>query len=194
MTNGTEVVSKKVFTVPNVISFTRLALVPIFGWLFVSGKNDRTALTVLFIIGSTDWVDGFVARRIGQVSVLGKLIDPVADRIAIVVVMLLFAFRGIVAWPVAAAILLRDLLVAIGFPILEVRGMPRIAVNIVGKGATLLIYFGMGWAMLSLVLTGTSAVLLRTMSLWFLMAGAVFYWIAGAMYVAEITKVSRGAL
>ena len=186
-----ETVSSRVFTIPNLISFARLGLIPLFGWLFVSGEHDRSAFIVVMVIGSTDWVDGFVARRTGQVSKLGKLIDPLADRIAIVIVMLLFAFRGIVAWPVAATILARDALVALVFPVLEARGVPRIAVNLVGKAATLLIYFGLGFAMSTLVITGRPSTYLHMISSVFLVCGAVLYWVAGVTYVLELRRVRR---
>ena len=74
--------SSAVVTVPNILSFARIALIPVFCWL---SANERTRLwgIVLFaVVVSTDWVDGYVARRTGQVSELGRILDPVADRLA----------------------------------------------------------------------------------------------------------------
>jgi cardiolipin synthase len=189
LSEESEVVSTKVLTIPNLISFARLALVPLFFWLFVTRANDVASFSILAVIGSTDWVDGFVARKTHQVSVLGKLIDPIADRIAVVVVLLALLFRGTIPLLLAAVILVRDLLVAIIFPILEARGYPRIAVNIVGKAATAAIYCGVGLATMSLIIEPSDQI--HSVGIVLLWAGATLYWIAGAMYVLEIRRLLR---
>jgi cardiolipin synthase (CMP-forming) len=182
------VVLDRVVTVPNLISATRIALIPIFAWAFLTGSKDTFALFLLIVIGCSDWVDGYVARKTGQVSKLGKLLDPVADRIAIVLVLGALTFRGVVAFPVAAVLLIRDLIVTIVFPILESKGFPRIAVNQTGKWATALIFAGMGFAAGSVLETpvqeasGIASQIL-------LIVGAVLYWTAGLFYVREIRKL-----
>ena len=181
-------VSTRVFTVPNLISFARLALVPVFFWLFVTRTNDALAFALLVLVGSTDWVDGFVARRTGQVSVLGKILDPVADRVAIVAILLAFLFRGTIPIAVALVILVRDALVASVFPILEARGYPRIPVNFVGKAGTAAIYVGTGTAAASLILQSLAINFAAIVLLWI---GASLYWVAGVLYVREIRKLVR---
>jgi len=183
-----EVVLDRIVTVPNLISAARIALIPVFGWAFLTGSRDTFALILLIVIGCSDWVDGYVARKTGQVSRLGKLLDPVADRIAIVIVLIVLTFRGVVDEPVAAALLSRDLIVSIVFPILESKGFPRLAVNQTGKWATALIFFGMGFAAGSVLETPvqtSSGVLSQIL----LIAGAVLYWTAGVFYVREIRKL-----
>jgi len=183
-----EVVLDRIVTVPNLISAARIALIPVFGWAFLTGSRDTFALILLIVIGCSDWVDGYVARKTGQVSKLGKLLDPVADRIAIVIVLIALTFRGVVDEPVAAALLSRDLIVSIVFPILESKGFPRLAVNQTGKWATALIFFGMGFAAGSVLETPvqtSSGVLSQIL----LIAGAVLYWTAGVFYVREIRKL-----
>lgn len=182
-----EVVLNRVLTVPNLITAARILLIPLFAWTFLLGELDVLACLLLVAIGSTDWVDGFVARRIGQVSRLGKLLDPVADRMAIVVVLLALTFRGVVAPALAGILLLRDLIVSVAFPILEARGFERIPVNRTGKWATALIFIGMALAAGSVLETplqqgagAASRVLLS--------AGAVLYWGAGALYVREVRR------
>lgn len=181
-------VSTRVLTVPNLISFARLALIPVFFWLFVTRTNDALAFALLVLVGSTDWVDGFVARRTGQVSVLGKILDPVADRVAIVAILLAFLFRGTIPIAVALVILVRDGLVALVFPILEARGYPRIPVNFVGKAGTAAIYVGAGTAAASLVLQSLAINFTAIVLLWI---GAGLYWVAGILYVGEIRKLLR---
>ena len=179
---------RKVLTIPNMISFTRLGLVGVFAALFVPGTHDLAAYLVLAVIGISDWLDGFIARKTGQVTELGKLLDPLSDRIVIVVSMLLLAFRGAIDLRLAAVILLRDLLVIVIFPVLEARGVPRVPVNKVGKAATGSIFTGMGTAAASLVVPVGLGVPVRYVSLAFLLLGAALYWIAGAMYIAAIRK------
>lgn len=186
-----EVVLDRVFTVPNLISAVRIALIPIFAWAFSSaGGNDILAFTLLMVIGSSDWVDGYVARRTGQVSKLGKLLDPVADRMAIIVVLLALTFRGVVAPPIAIVLLVRDALVSIAFPILEKKGFPRVPVNWVGKWATALIFTGMGFAAASVLDIG-AAEFARAASQLLLIVGAVLYWIAAGLYVIQIRRIMQ---
>lgn len=182
-----EVVLDRVLTIPNVITIVRLILIPIFGWAFLTGDKDTLALILLMIIGSTDWVDGFVARAIGQVSKLGKALDPVVDRVAIVVILVALTFRGVVPFAIAGVLLLRDAIASIVFPILEAKGYPRLAVNRTGKLATAFIFSGMAIAAAS-VLESLEEVA-KPVSVVFLVVGAVLYWIAGYMYYTEIRKL-----
>lgn len=188
MAHEDEVVLDRIATVPNLISATRIALIPIFAWAFLTGSKDIFALFLLIVIGCSDWVDGYVARKTGQVSKLGKLLDPVADRIAIVLVLGALTFRGVVAVPVAAVLLTRDLIVTIVFPILESRGFPRIPVNQTGKWATALIFAGMGFAAGSVLETPIQD-FSGILSQFLLILGAVLYWTAGFFYVREIRKL-----
>jgi cardiolipin synthase len=186
--NGDAVVLDRIATIPNLISAIRVALIPVFAWAFLTGERDALALVLLVVIGSSDWVDGFVARKTGQVSKLGKLLDPVADRIAIVIVLFALIFRGVIAFPIAAVILLRDLIVTIAFFIPESRGFPRLAVNRTGKWATGLIFTGVGFAAGSIVdtpLRQESEIVSQVL----LVMGGVLYWVAGALYVRVIRKL-----
>ncbi len=166
-----------------------MLLIPVFGWAFLTGDKDGFALSLLVVIGCTDWVDGYVARRTGQISKLGKLLDPVADRMAIVVVLLALVFRDVVALPVAAALLLRDLIVSIVFPILEAKGFPRLSVNRTGKWATAFIFAGMAFAAASVLQSVRNFAGPASNAL--LIVGAVLYWTAGLLYIKEIRRVMR---
>ena len=184
-----EIVLDRVVTVPNLISAARILLIPVFALIFVTGDSDAVALAILVVIGCTDWVDGYVARKIGQVSKIGKLLDPVADRIAIVVVLLALMFRDVVPAPVAAAILVRDLIVSLVFPVLEAKGFPRLAVNKTGKWATAFIFAGMASAAAAVL--ESMRELAQPASTALLIVGAVLYWIAGLFYVGELRKLVR---
>lgn len=182
-----EVVLDRIVTLPNAITAVRLVMIPVFGWAFLTGDRDTLALILLVIIGTTDWLDGFVARATGQVSKLGKLLDPVADRLAIFVVLVSLTFREVVPYWIAGVLLFRDLVVSIVFPILEAKGFPRIPVNRTGKWATAFIFSGMALAAASVIesLEGIAA----PASLAFLVIGAVLYYVAGYFYYTEIRRI-----
>ncbi len=195
-------VSNRVLTVPNLISAARLLMVPVFVVIFLA-ERYILAFSLLAILGSTDWVDGFVARRTGQVSKLGKLLDPLADRIAIVAVVALFALTGTIPWVLAVVILGRDLIVAIAFAAFESRGLPRLAVNRTGKAATAFIYFGIAIAAASLMVGetsvrarlgdagGTVADVAHQVAITLAVIGAVLYWVAAGLYASEARRMLR---
>lgn len=123
-------------TVPNLLSLGRLLCVPLFLWLLF-GRDDRVGAAVLLAaLGATDWVDGYVARRFNQVSTLGKVLDPTADRLlvgtAVVAILVDGAVPALVAWPVLA----REVLVSAGVLALAALGARRIDVSFVGKAGT----------------------------------------------------------
>jgi cardiolipin synthase len=178
----------QVLTVPNVITLVRLGLVPFFVWAFLI-SSDWWALGLLFVIGNSDWIDGFVARRFGQVSELGKILDPISDRVAIIAVVLAVSIRGLVPPLLSAVILGREALVAVAFGILEGKGLPRIPVNRVGKAATLAIFTGMGVTVLSVVMPIASGERVRTVAVGILIVGAALYWVATGMYFNEARKL-----
>jgi len=177
------------FTIPNLITSVRIALIPVFAFVFLSGRADGAAFALLAVIGASDWVDGFVARQTGQVSVLGKLLDPIADRAAIMTVLLVLAFRGTIWWPLAASILIRDLLVTVAFIVLEAKGFPRLPVNRTGKAATFAIFAGMGLAVFSIAFSTPVDKQVGAASLALLAIGAAMYWVAASLYAFTMFKI-----
>lgn len=124
------------FTVPNLISLIRLACVPLFLYLLF-GVDDRAAAAwLLAAIGVTDWVDGYVARRFDQVSELGKMLDPVADRVVLLVGVVAILIDGSVPVWFAVLTLVREGLVTIAVLVLGALGARRIDVTWWGKCAT----------------------------------------------------------
>src|SRR5436190_6288173 len=128
--------SSRVLTVPNVISAFRIALIPVFVGLIVDPDTTTAGLVLFGAVVATDWVDGVIARRTGQVSDLGKVLDPVADRLAIAAGLIALAVRGVFPWWAAAAILVRDLTVLVGGALALVRRGIRLEVRWIGKLAT----------------------------------------------------------
>ena len=136
MTRPEPQVADRVLTIPNVLSFLRIAFIPLFVWLIVDRDTSFAGLVVFGAVLATDWVDGVVARATGQVSELGKVLDPVSDRLAIGAGLVALVVRG--AFPLWAAllILVRDgLILLVGLAALWGRGI-RIEVRYLGKVAT----------------------------------------------------------
>ena len=169
-----------VWTIPNILSFARLASVPVFLYLFISGRE--TAAVILYAIGAwSDFFDGVIARRMGQVSELGKLLDPLADRVFIAALLIALVARDAVPLWLAIVVLGRDLLILSLFPVMERRGMERIQVNYIGKCATASLLFGLTWLAASFVWEPVG----ETVGRGFLYLGALLYWIAAALYARE---------
>jgi cardiolipin synthase len=132
----TERASSAILTIPNALSFVRIALIPVFVWLILDHDTSFGGLLLFAAVASTDWVDGAVARATGQVSELGKVLDPVADRLSIAAGLIALIVRG--AFPLWAAllILVRDgMILIVGLALLAGRGA-RIEVRYIGKVAT----------------------------------------------------------
>lgn len=126
----------RVLTLPNAISLARVMLLGVFCWL-LAGANDRIAATVvLMVVGITDFLDGYLARRLHQVSTLGKVIDPVADRLVLVTAVLAIAVYGAVPAWLAGVVLGRELLVSVAVLGLAAAGARRIDVVWFGKAGT----------------------------------------------------------
>jgi cardiolipin synthase len=124
------------FTIPNAVTFLRLAALPLFLYLLF-GQDDRAgAAYVLGAIGATDWIDGYLARRLGQVSTFGKVLDPTADRLVFFVGIVALLIDGSVPTGFAILTLAREALVAVAALVLAAAGARRIDVTYVGKSAT----------------------------------------------------------
>ncbi|MGH2673106.1 MAG: CDP-alcohol phosphatidyltransferase family protein [Actinomycetota bacterium] len=134
----------RILTIPNGISFARIALIPLFVWLIVERRTTFTGLVVFGVVVATDWVDGAIARATGQVSEVGKVLDPVADRLAIAAGLIALVVRD--AFPLWAAILIlaRDALILIAGVVLLSARRVRIEVRYIGKVATFLLMAAIG--------------------------------------------------
>ena len=111
-------------TVPNLISFTRLLGVPLFLYLFLATDATGWAVVVLAVGGLSDWVDGFAARRLKQVSRLGELLDPLADRLYILATLFALTFKDVVPWWFTIALLAREAVMVLCLVVLR-RPRPR---------------------------------------------------------------------
>jgi cardiolipin synthase len=125
----------------NLVTLVRLALLPVFWWLLFRTGHRALAAWLLGVLGATDWVDGYLARRLGQVSAIGKVIDPVADRILVVGGLLAVAAAGGVPWWFALVTLAREVVVSVITLTLAALGAARIDVLWWGKVSTFALMF-----------------------------------------------------
>jgi cardiolipin synthase len=124
------------WTWPNLITLIRLALLPLFFWLLFDTDHRAVAAWLLATLGATDWIDGFVARRWHQVSNVGKILDPVADRVLVISGLLAVAAASGVPWWFALTTLAREVIVSVLTLVLAALGAARIDVLWWGKVST----------------------------------------------------------
>jgi cardiolipin synthase len=182
----------RVLTIPNLISFARLIGVPLFLYLFLVAHQPVAAVVVLALGGTTDWVDGYLARRLRQVSRLGELLDPLADRLYILATLVAFTVRGVVPWPFTAALLLRELVVGATIPVLRRYGYGPLPVHYVGKTATFLLLAAFPVLLLAEVSTGARP-LAGPIGWGLAWWGIVLYWVAGVLYLIQFVAVVKAA-
>ena len=184
--------SRRVLTVPNVISFSRIALIPVF-FLLIVDPDTTTAGVILFaVVIATDWVDGTIARRTGQVTELGKVLDPVADRLAIAAGIIALVIRGVFPLWAAVAILARDLAVLLAGSYVLSRTHIRLDVRWIGKVATFSLMVAVpavAWGALDLPLGAAGT----TIGWVCFTVGIVEYYIAAFAYARDARRALRSA-
>lgn len=180
-------VSSRVLTVPNLLSFFRLALVPVF-LVLVIVRQDAAALVVLVVSSITDFLDGYLARRLDQVSRLGQLLDPAADRLYIFAALIGLAWRDLLPWWLVAVIVGRDVMLAVLGIVLASHGYGPLPVHHLGKVATFALFLALPVLMLGEAFSALQAYAQPAgwaLAIW----GAFLYWWAGIVYVRETARV-----
>jgi len=189
MSTGSSDVSGRVLTIPNVLSFIRLAMVPVFLVLIINGQ-DGFALLVLVISSITDFLDGQIARRFHQISRLGQLLDPAADRLFIFAALIGLAVRGVIPWWLFVVIVGRDAMLLILGIVGANFGYGPLPVHHLGKVATLCLFYALPILMVGQAFPATAAV--ATPIGWaFALWGAFLYWWAGVIYAFETIRLVR---
>jgi cardiolipin synthase len=184
----------RIATVPNALSFLRILMIPVYVALLLhhSKRAEEAGLLILGAVVSTDWVDGWIARRTGQVSNLGKLLDPIADRLALAAALVALVIRHAVPLWAAVLVVGRDALILVAGAVLLVRLRIRLDVRWVGKLATLLLMVGIpliAWGNFGLILHRPARV-----AGWTLFgSGIVAYYAATILYAGDIRRAVRGA-
>lgn len=188
---GGERSSSAIATIPNAISAMRILLIPLFTWLILHDGTEAAGIVLFSAVAATDWVDGTIARRTGRVSELGKILDPVADRLAIAAGLVGLVIADLFPPWAALLILVRDAAVLAGGAFALARRRIRIDVRFIGKVAT----FGLmvavpliSWGRLDLPFAPTATALG-----WIIFAVSIVeYYIAAAMYAGDLRRALDG--
>lgn len=179
---------RRVLTIPNALSVFRLALLPLFLWLLLGPQHDSLAVAVLMLVGVSDYLDGYLARRLGQMSQLGAILDPVADRLYILTAVVGLGLREVIPVWLALALPARDLLLWVLVPILRSLGYTALPVHFLGKAATAALLYAF-----PLLLLGdgesTAAVVARVFGWAFAIWGVGMYWWAGVLYAWQVRRL-----
>jgi cardiolipin synthase len=175
-----------ILTIPNLVTLVRLACVPLFCWLLF-GRDDRTAAAWLLAgLGCTDWVDGYIARHFNQVSELGKVLDPTADRILLGTVVVSLLIDGSVPAVVGWGVLVREVLVSAAVLALAAAGARRIDVQWAGKAGTLSLM--VSFPLFMMATPGPWGAPALVIAWAFAAGGLVLQWYAAAAYVPLARK------
>jgi cardiolipin synthase len=185
----------RVLTAPNLITLVRLLCIPIFLWLLFGLHHQTYAAVLLAVLGATDWIDGFVARRYHQVSTLGKVLDPAADRVLVGTAVIAVIVHGAVPVWFGVATLAREALVSVMVVLLAALGAARINVLWIGKAGTFALMFSYPAFLLSY---GTASWQgpIRVVAWICGLIGLVLGWSAAAGYVGparDALRVGRSA-
>ncbi|BBH23882.1 CDP-diacylglycerol--glycerol-3-phosphate 3-phosphatidyltransferase [Paenibacillus baekrokdamisoli] len=124
---------------PTLLTMMRFALIPVYIVIFSLG-HMKWAFLVVVVAGLTDILDGYLARRNGQVTSLGAMLDPLADKMMMIAVILSLLITGHIPWSAGAAIFIRDVGMIIGSAFFHFRGKKTVPANWMGKLTTALYY------------------------------------------------------
>jgi cardiolipin synthase len=182
---------RRVLTVPNTISVIRLLCAPLFLWLLFGAEDRVGAFVLLGVLGATDWVDGWIARHFHQASVLGKVLDPVADRVLLLTAAVALTADGVVPTWVGVAVLVREAVVSAATLALAAAGAARIDVQWVGKAGTFALMFALpGFLLVDVLEAGTILDVVDVLTWVATIGGLALGYLAAARYV----PIARDAL
>ena len=183
-----------IWTVPNAFTLVRLLLLPVFLYVLFVLENRAAAALLLGGLSATDWVDGYLARRLGQVSEFGKVFDPTVDRLLFVVATIAIIIDGSIPLWFALAVLFREIAVGLMMAVATVvYKMPRIDVTYLGKVATFLLMFAVpGFLMGNSDIAGADAF---QVAAWLVgIPGLILSYWTGIAYIPQVRRaVAEGA-
>ena len=179
----------EVVNIPNLLSFLRIALVPVFLWVLLN-EMFVWAILILMAAGITDFLDGYMARKLNQMTKLGKVLDPVADRLYIFSTLLALSVTGNIPWWLAALVIARDVLMLISLPALASLGYATLPVHFLGKASTFALLYSFPLLLMGKIFVEVQFILLPlawAFALW----GVALYWWSGFVYLWHLILLWR---
>jgi cardiolipin synthase (CMP-forming) len=181
-TTATKPADHGVLTLPNLISIGRLLCVPLFLWLLLVRDSEVAAALLLGVLGATDWVDGWIARHFDQASEVGKVLDPTADRVLLVVAGVALVVDGALPLWVGIVVLAREVVISVAVLALAAWGARRIDVQWSGKAGTLALMFALPGFLLADAVSGLRVPILAVTWV-FTIGGLILSYYAALAYV-----------
>lgn len=177
-----------IWTVPNIVSFARLLGIPALLYFGLVEQNDVVAFWIFAIASITDWLDGFLARKLNQFSKLGELLDPIADRLYIFAAIMVLLIRGVL--PLLAVLLILGREIWLAYLQLKNRrkGFAPPQVHYVGKAGTLLLLYSLPAIFLGNI-DFQFATGFHYLGVAFLWWGIATYWYAGMLYLNQMREL-----
>ena len=180
----------RILTVPNALSVLRLLLIPLFLWLILVEQADMAAVVVLAVSGITDWADGLIARTTGQITRLGRLLDPLVDRVTIAATLVGLALRDLIPWWLVGLLVAREVLLLLLVPQLRRHGLLALPVHYLGKAATFALYWGFPFVLVGAG-SATWEQVLGALGWAFVIWGTALYWYAALLYVDQMRRIVK---
>ncbi|MDQ3681242.1 MAG: CDP-alcohol phosphatidyltransferase family protein [Actinomycetota bacterium] len=181
----------RILTVPNALSVIRLLFIPLFLWLLFGRENRHAAAWLLAVLCTSDWVDGYIARHFDQVSTLGKVLDPAADRILLGVGGIAIIVDGSIPRWLGILALTREAAVGMAVVVLALMGAKRIEVQLVGKAGNFLLMVAFPLFLASNPDGGAPwHAVARPLAWLFVIPGLVLSWYSAYRYI----PLAKGAL
>ncbi|MDP4975872.1 MAG: CDP-alcohol phosphatidyltransferase family protein [Candidatus Nanopelagicales bacterium] len=180
----------RILTVPNALSVLRLLLIPLFLWLILVEQADMAAVVVLAVSGITDWADGLIARTMGQTTRLGRLLDPLVDRVTIAATLVGLALRDLIPWWLVGLLVAREVLLLLLVPRLRRHGLLALPVHYLGKAATFALYWGFPFVLVGAG-SATWEQVLGALGWAFVIWGTALYWYAALLYVDQMRRIAK---
>ncbi len=195
--DGQAEASDRILTIPNLLSLARIAVLPVVYLDLVSGRLLR-ALVLLLIFASTDWFDGYLARRLDQITKLGTLLDPISDRILFVVVGIGFVVSGLLPLWALIVLLVRDVGVIVVGGALLLRGARPPSVTRIGKVATFGLMLAFPLFLLAAIVgdgVGDPQPLLQALAWVTYLLNTALYYVSAGQYAVEVLRgdATRGS-
>lgn len=179
--------SQELRSIPNLLSLLRLLLVPVFLWLLLADYLVW-ALVVLAAAGASDWLDGVIARKFNQITELGKVLDPAADRLYIFATLIGLTISGNIPLWLAVVIIARDVMLLLVYPLLATHGYGPLPVHFLGKAGTFALLYALPLLLMADIWPQANFIVLP-LAWAFAYWGIAMYWIAGFIYVKQVKKL-----